>query len=111
MHAPQDARPRGRSPFAAAFLSLLFPGLGHLYAGAWQRALAFAAAPILLIALGAGIVLRMNRLELLGFLLQPEVLWGILVANVVVLAYRVVAAIDAWRVASFLNSIEAGGDG
>ena len=28
--------------FAAAFLSLLFPGLGHLYAGAPMRALGFA---------------------------------------------------------------------
>ena len=51
MHDPQDARPRARSPFAAAFLSLLFPGLGHLYAGAPSRALGFAAAPILVIAL------------------------------------------------------------
>ena len=36
----QEGRPRARSAFAAAFLSLLFPGLGHAYAGAWQRALA-----------------------------------------------------------------------
>ena len=35
----------------------------------------------------------------------------ILALNVVVLVYRVVAAIDAWRVANFLNDVEAGGDG
>ena len=29
MHEPQGARPRARSPFAAAFLSLIFPGLGQ----------------------------------------------------------------------------------
>ena len=34
----KDARPRARSPFAAAFLSLIFPGLGHAYAGAFVRA-------------------------------------------------------------------------
>ncbi len=49
--APRAHTPRTRSAFAAAFLSLIFPGLGHAYAGAWARALAFAALPLLLIAL------------------------------------------------------------
>ena len=62
MHEPEGARPRARSPFAAAFLSLIFPGLGQLYAGAPLRALAFAAAPILALALGAGIVLRLDQI-------------------------------------------------
>ena len=60
-----------RSPFAAAFLSLIFPGLGQLYAGAPSRALAFAAAPILLVALLAGIVLRLDRIELVGLVFNP----------------------------------------
>jgi LCP family protein required for cell wall assembly len=88
----------------------VFPGLGHAYAGAWSRALAFAAAPLLLIALLGGIALRVDHLELLGFLLQPDVLTGILLVNVVVLLYRVIAAVDAWRVASFLNNVDAGID-
>ena len=102
----QEGRPRARSSFAAAFLSMLFPGLGHAYAGAPHRALAFAAPPILLIALIGGIVLRINHLELLGILIQPEVLVLILVVNLLVLAYRIVAAVDAWRVASFLNRLD-----
>jgi len=64
MHEHEGARPRARSPFAAAFLSLIFPGLGQLYAGAPMRALAFAAAPILFIALVAGVALRLDRIEL-----------------------------------------------
>ena len=45
-------RPR-RSAFAAAFLSFIFPGLGHAYLGRWLRALLWAALPILgLAALG-----------------------------------------------------------
>jgi hypothetical protein len=43
--AQEDPRPTARSSFAAAFLSFLFPGLGQAYAGAWERALAFAAIP------------------------------------------------------------------
>jgi LCP family protein required for cell wall assembly len=111
MHQPQDARPRGRSPFTAAFLSLLFPGLGHLYAGAPSRALAFAAAPILLVALLAGIVLRLDRIELVGLVFNPFLLTSAFVFNVVALLYRLVAIIDAYRVAEYLNAFSAAGDG
>jgi LCP family protein required for cell wall assembly len=111
MHQPQDARPRGRSPFTAAFLSLLFPGLGHLYVGAANRALAFAAAPVLLIALLAGIVLRLDRLELVGLVFNPFLLSSVFAFNVVALLYRLVAIIDAYRVAEYLNAYSAAGDG
>lgn len=111
MHQPQDARPRGRSPFTAAFLSLLFPGLGHLYAGAPNRALAFAAAPILLVALLAGTVLRLDRIELVGLVFNPFLLSSVFVFNVVALLYRLVAIVDAYRVAEYMNSFSAAGDG
>ena len=111
MQNPQAAAPRARSPFAAAFLSLLFPGLGHLYAGAPTRALGFAAAPVLLIALGAGVVLRMDRIALLGVVLNPFLLSSIFVVNLIALLYRLVAIIDAYRVAQFINAHAAAGDG
>jgi LCP family protein required for cell wall assembly len=110
MSAPQRA-PRTRSAFAAAFLSLLFPGLGHAYDGAWARALVFAAPMLLLMALVGGIVIRVPRLDLLGFLIQPQVLYGLFVANAVLLLYRVVAAVDAWQVARYLNEVDASGGG
>jgi LCP family protein required for cell wall assembly len=109
MSSAQVARPRARSPFAAAFLSLLFPGLGHAYAGAHWRAIGFAAPPLLLAALVGGILLRMDRLELVGFLLQPWVLTSILVLDVVFLIYRIVATVDAYQVAAFLNAYERSG--
>ncbi len=111
MQKPQEARPRARSPFAAAFLSLLFPGLGHLYLGAYTRALGFAAAPVLLIALLAGFVLRMDRLELVGLLFSPFLLSSIFVLNLVALLYRLVAIIDAYRVAEYLNAHAMSGGG
>jgi hypothetical protein len=110
MQRPQEPRPRAHSAFAAAFLSLIFPGLGHAYAGAWERAIGFAAAPLLVLSLSAGIALSL-RLELLGFLLQPAVLTSILIVNVVFLLYRIVAAVDAYRVTVFLNAMEASGGG
>src|SRR6478752_5789602 len=108
--APRSERrerpPRERSSFAAAFLSLLFPGLGHAYAGALGRGLAFAALPLLGIALGGGIALRADKTDLLAFFAQEEVLRGLFVVNVVLLIYRVVAAVDAWNVARFLNDTD-----
>ena len=95
----------------AAVLSLLFPGLGHAYAGAYQRALGFSAPPILIGALLAGIVLRMDPPKLIAFVLTPWVIPGVFVLNLVVLIYRLVAIVDAYRVATFLNGAAASGGG
>jgi LCP family protein required for cell wall assembly len=111
MPSTQPKGPRRRSAFAAAFLSFLFPGLGHAYAGAYTRAVAFAALPFLSLMLLGGVVLRTDRLELLGFVIQQQVLIGLLVLNVVTLVYRVVAVVDAWQVARFLNAVDAAGGG
>jgi LCP family protein required for cell wall assembly len=111
MQTPQEARPRAKSPFTAAFLSLVFPGLGQLYAGAPMRALGFAAVPILLIALGSGVLLRMDRLELLGLVLNPFTLTSVFVVNIIALLYRLVAIIDAYRCAEYVNAHAASGDG
>jgi LCP family protein required for cell wall assembly len=108
--AQDDPRPTARSSFAAAFLSFLFPGLGQAYAGAWERALAFAAIPVLLIALAAGIAVR-YRVELLGYLIQPVFLAGLLGFSVVVLVYRMVAVVDAYRVADYVNGWRESGQG
>ncbi len=110
MHDPASPRRAPRSAFAAAVLSLLFPGLGHLYAGAPARALGFAAPPLLALALVAGLVLRIDRLTLIGILVQPTVLTAILVLDVILLVYRAVAAVDAWRVAVYLNEAAVAGD-
>lgn len=103
--------PRSRSAFAAAFLSLIFPGLGHAYAGAVTRGLAFAAVPFLSLALLAGILLRADRIELLGFAIQQPVLIAIFAVNVIALVYRLVAVVDAWQVARYLNAVDASAGG
>ncbi len=102
---------RSRSAFAAAFLSIIFPGLGHAYAGAYSRALGFAALPFLALALVGGIVLRVDRDHLVAWLIQQQVLVALLVLNAIAFVYRLVAAIDAWQVARFLNAAEASGGG
>ena len=75
------------------------------------RGLAFAALPFLSLALLAGIVVRADRTDLLAFVVQPEVLTAIFILNIVALLYRMVAAVDAWQVARFLNATDASGGG
>ena len=111
MHRQQGAPPRAKSAFAAAFLSLIFPGLGHAYLGAYHRALGFAAGPILIIALIGGFALRMDPRELLALVVTPTGLTSVFVLNIIVLLYRLVATVDAYRVALYLNSHAASGDG
>lgn len=106
---PQNVRPHYRSAFGAAFLSLVFPGLGHLYAGATNRAIGFAAAPILATALLAGVTLSSGLTDLAGTIVAYLPL--VLILNVVALVYRVAAAIDAYRVAAWLNAAQTGGGG
>jgi len=103
---PQNERPPRRpSPFAAAFLSLLFPGLGQAYAGAYMRAIAFAALPLLGTALTAGLLVSgATRDALKVSVFDPAVLQALLIADLAVLLYRAVAVIDAYH-----EAILAGG--
>ena len=110
MQSPQEPRPRARSPFLAAVLSLVFPGLGHAYAGAYERALGFAAPLVLVGALVAGVVLRIPKAELAGVALQAWFLSGLFIVNLVLFAYRAAAVVDAWRVTRHLNAAAASGD-
>jgi LCP family protein required for cell wall assembly len=111
MQRSQETRPRAKSPFVAAFLSLLFPGLGHVYAGAYQRALGFAAPVILVGALTAGVLVRMPLTELASIVLTPGVLLGVFLVNLALLIYRLVAIVDAYRVTVWLNAQAVSGGG
>ncbi len=102
MQSAHEAAPRRRSAFVAAFLSLLFPGLGHAYLGAHRRALGFAAPPILIGALGAGIVVRLDVFDLAGLAVQTWFITAVFAINLVALAWRAAAIIDAWRIGRWL---------
>ena len=108
MQAGHDTPARGRSPFAAAFLSLLFPGLGHAYLGALRRGLGIAAPPLLLGALFAGFLVRMDEVQLAGLAVQSWFLIGVFIVNLVLLVYRAWAIVDAWSIARAVNGLPPG---
>ncbi len=92
--------PATRSAFTAAFLSFLFPGLGQAYAGAYRRGLILAVPPV--VALLGLVVAFLANHGLVDFGLwigQTSVLGPLAVFNIVLLAYRAVVSIDAYRLA------------
>lgn len=93
------ARGVRRSALLAAVLSAVVPGLGQLWAGSARRALIVALPVVLAIGAIAAVVATSDRTTLLGALLSPEALTTFLVADAVLLAYRVLATLDAYRVA------------
>jgi LCP family protein required for cell wall assembly len=96
---PDVAVQPGRSAFAAAFLSFVFPGLGHAYLRRWLRAILWAALPIVGIAAIVGRVVSGNRDELIELVADPDVLRFLLIFLVFDLLYRLVAMLDAYRLA------------
>jgi LCP family protein required for cell wall assembly len=108
MQPAHETLPRGRSPFAAAFLSLVFPGLGHVYLGAYRRGLGFAAPPLLAAALVAGFAVRMTALDLAGLAVQSWFQVFVFVGNLVALVYRAGAIVDAWSIARMLGGRNIG---
>jgi len=88
------------SAVIAAALSFIWPGLGQVWAGARRRALLFALPMMLLAASGLLILIVQGKVRALGLLLQPSVLLALLALNLAVLAYRLFAIVDAYRVAN-----------
>lgn len=87
--------PLRRSRTLAAFLSFLVPGAGQLLEGRVRVGVFFLAPFLLAIAIGL-IVANGDRGQLLGFLVQPNVLMGIALLDVLVFVWRAAAILDAW---------------
>jgi polyisoprenyl-teichoic acid--peptidoglycan teichoic acid transferase len=90
---PARRRTNPRSAAAAA-LSFLFPGLGQGYNGRWALASLLAVPVLLLIALGVLIVVAGGS-SILSRLLDARVLLALIVLDVALLAWRLVAILQA----------------
>jgi len=101
------------SAVIAAILSFLWPGLGQAWVGARRRALLFAIPMLLLLAAGVLWLLTGTGRGLVYtslLIIQPGVLLALLGLNVVLLAYRLVAIVDAYRLASVRWPVSARGE-
>ncbi len=93
-----ESAPRSARPGLAAVLSALIPGAGQWYGGRLRRAVIVFLPTILLVGL-AGALWSRGAVRIIELLVQPAVLWTLFVVNLVVLAWREIAVVDAFRVA------------
>ena len=102
MNSPRpESAPAAPSRFSAAAAALadaLLPGLGQAIAGQGERAVRRLTPILLLVAVAALILVTSpSPAFLAGQLLQPPVLLGLLVLDLLVLAYRLAMAASTWR--------------
>ena len=86
--------PDRRSPSIAAFLSFLWPGLGHWYTRRDRAALLFAL-PVIGVALVVGVEALGGLGQLAGLFLSPSSALTILILIVLLGVWREVAVLDA----------------
>jgi LCP family protein required for cell wall assembly len=92
------ARGAVRHPILAALLSAVLPGTGQWYAGHRRRAVILLIIDFTLIGL-AGLA-YFNKLEIVKAAFRPELLVGAMIGNIVLLAFRLWSADDAYRLAA-----------
>lgn len=93
MNRSRSARRVDPRSAAAALLSFLFPGAGQAYNGRWALAW-LLATPVLLIVI-LGILVLASGNGVLGRLLDTRVLVALIVLDVALLAWRLVAILQA----------------
>jgi LCP family protein required for cell wall assembly len=89
--APPPPAPPHRSRYGPAILDALIPGLGHLVAGRRVRALLFVSPLLVMAATALWIVATTSGPRLAATLLSAEVIWGLLAAQALLLASRLIA--------------------
>ena len=94
----EKTRMSGRHPLAAAALSALWPGLGHL-GHKNRRALVFAVVTLAVVASGLAYALTRDMRGLLELSLSRSALWFLVVAALVSLLWSGAVALDAYRTA------------
>jgi LCP family protein required for cell wall assembly len=101
----KDQASGGARPGLAAALSALIPGAGQWYAGRPVRA-TVVASPLILLLVASAIALQGGAVGILEWIVRPAVLWMLLAVNVLLLAWRLFAVFDAYRLP---GNTQAGG--
>jgi LCP family protein required for cell wall assembly len=89
----------------AGLLSMIVPGAGQAFAGAWRRGIVlfalfvFGAVPV--------VVAAAAPVRTVAWLLEGRLLPVALAVNIFLLALRLFAALDAWRIGPLAKSVPA----
>ena len=88
-----------RHPLVGAVFSAIVPGSGQLYAGKPLRA-AIVFSPMVVVVIGTYAFAQRGSIGMGELLVQPAFLSGLLVANALILLWRIGASIDAFLLIS-----------
>jgi polyisoprenyl-teichoic acid--peptidoglycan teichoic acid transferase len=91
----QDSYP---ARLVRALCSAVIPGVGQLVAGVKSRGFALLGV-FIVVTLTGMVILSRGTEAILSWAVQPKVLLGLFVVNLVIMLVRVIAVIDAWRTA------------
>jgi len=91
-----DTRPTDLRRLTAAGLSALIPGLGQLFNGRRRLAALFLIPSLILLVLGVLIVRSESPARLAAWVVSPQVMGTLLMLNLVVLAWRLLAVGQAF---------------
>jgi LCP family protein required for cell wall assembly len=94
VHRSPSARPVDPRAAAAAFLSFVVPGFGQAYNGRWRLAALLAFPVLLVVALGIAMLVA-NPAGGLGRLLDVRILLALVVLDLALLGWRLVAILQA----------------
>lgn len=92
---PDSGPPGAQRGIRAAFFSLLLPGAGQLWLGRSQRGVALVVVALSLVA-ATIVAAGRGADDLAGLLVRPGVLEALLLANLMILAFRAFAIADAY---------------
>ncbi len=95
MTMSSTAAPRS-SPLGAATASAIFPGWGQLRTGHRRFGLALATGSALFIVTAVTVVAQEGALGVVGWLVDPEVLLVLVVADVLIATVRIWSTTHAW---------------
>ncbi|GMQ94314.1 MAG: hypothetical protein BMS9Abin12_1802 [Acidimicrobiia bacterium] len=98
--ATSDVRQTSSSSrWFAATLSVVIPGLGHLFVRRYTRALLWFS-PLIVAVIVAVLAVDRSVISLVGAALDPTVLWGVFWLNIAGAVWRFAAAADAFAISS-----------
>jgi hypothetical protein len=90
-----ESGPLDRRRLAAAGLSALIPGLGQLFNHRPRLAALFLIPSLILVLVGLFLFNTQSPARLLAWVISPQVLGTLLLLNLLVLALRLVAVVQA----------------
>lgn len=97
-HLIDSGRTSGPNRWFAVALSIVLPGLGHLYARRYRRGLMWLS-PLVVMVVAVALAVDRSLRGVIDAAVDPAILWAFFGLNILVAGWRLAAAIDVFVIA------------